>query len=710
MTAWASSCVSVFVSSTIGECASERTAAKQAIELINCEPILFESIGARPHPARATYLAGLSRSQICVIIWKESYGFIDQTTNLGISGIEDEYRQALLQGREILLYIKKSAPQRDGRLAALIDEARVSVTTYSYDDEGTLQDQIRADISSLVSSAYLDRFSSREDRLIDPSAVVTRILPAGESALVRPRLEQTLNDALQRHRIAWLIGPAGSGKTIISALWAIKRGASYVNARGLSGRHLVRSIIVSRSSGDVTSDAATSLEAGMATLRSVWRDDARWPLVIDDPADPDELMELLNDLEGSSEKARVLIATRTGRGLASSATVTVPVLDKAEIAEIISQLPSTVREQVAAVTEQMNEVYPLDIRRAVAASVIPHQEIFDDVGATNLDPETRELLALISASPEPLTLGDLGCLSSSEDSNFVTIDQRLSSISYLVVDDGLGYRPVHDDIASDLRTSLSKRPGLLKFVSLRLAQFFVRTKRHMAAFELYRQFDQSKALKAAHRAASQAAVEGRLAHTIHPLEFIAHAKRDGGERLSLAINLISLAQAYESVGNAAKSNTTLAEAEVIATQIEDDALLQLVHDQRLVARVRRELRPADLAALREMRARYKSEGQVADSARLAIEEGAILISIGDHQASIPVLREARSVFLDLEDSYGVYIATRNLIVSLNMVDGGQSEAEHLLQAIQGQSRGVGQLRERAWMCNVLARRYRLDGL
>jgi Domain of unknown function (DUF4062) len=90
MTVWPSSRVSVFVSSTIGECAPERAAAKRAIESLNCEPILFENIGARPHPARAIYLEGLSRSQICVIIWKESYGYIDP--GLGISGIEDEYR------------------------------------------------------------------------------------------------------------------------------------------------------------------------------------------------------------------------------------------------------------------------------------------------------------------------------------------------------------------------------------------------------------------------------------------------------------------------------------------------------------------------------------------------------------------------------------------------------------------------------------------
>jgi tetratricopeptide (TPR) repeat protein len=708
MTAWPSSRVSVFVSSTIGECAPERAAAKRAIESLNCDPILFENIGARPHPPRATYLEGLSRSQICVIIWKESYGYIDPS--LGISGIEDEYRQAQQQERDILAYIKKSAPERDARLASLIADARTAVTTFSYEDETTLGDQIRADISSLISGAYIDRIASRADRLVDPSAVVTGILPAGETALSRPALEQALDRSIQHHPVSWLIGRAGSGKTITLALWAIRRHASYVNARGLSGRHLVRSMVAALSSGNIASDTATSLESGLATLRSVWRDDAKWPLVIDDPADPAELTSLLDDLGGSSARARVVVAVRAGSEPPSSATVEIPNLDAAEIAEIVNQLPGAVRQRVETTIATMDAVYPLDIRRAVAANVMPQQQIFDDVGAVNLDPQTRELLALIAASPEPLTLGDLRRLSSSEEQNPIAIDERLSAISYLIIDDGLGFRPVHDDITNDLRAALSKRPALHKFVSLRLAQFFARAKRHMAAFELYRHFDPDRALTSAYRAGSQAAVEGRLAHSIPPLEFIASAKRRAGERLDLGIVLLSLAQAYESMGNTTSSNSALIEAETIATQIDDKYMLQLVQDQRLIGRVRRELRPADLAALREVRARYKSEGRVADAARLAIEEGALLISIGDHQTSIPVLREARAVFLETDDAYGVYVATRNLIASLNMVEGGQNEAEQLLHSIEGQAEGLGQLRERAWMCNILARRYRLDGL
>jgi hypothetical protein len=44
-----------------------------------------------------------------------------------------------------------------------------------------------------------------------------------------------------------------------------------------------------------------------------------------------------------------------------------------------------------------------------------------------------------------------------------------------------------------------------------------------------------------------------------------------------------------------------------------------------------------------------------------------------------------------------------------MVAGGEKEAEALLQMLAQESQGSTQLRERAWMCNILARRHRIDG-
>ena len=55
--------LAVFVSSTITECAAERAVVRDAIRSINHEPILFEEIGARPHPPRELYKARLEISK-----------------------------------------------------------------------------------------------------------------------------------------------------------------------------------------------------------------------------------------------------------------------------------------------------------------------------------------------------------------------------------------------------------------------------------------------------------------------------------------------------------------------------------------------------------------------------------------------------------------------------------------------------------------------
>ena len=118
----------------------------------------------------------------------------------------------------------------------------------------------------------------------------------------------------------------------------------------------------------------------------------------------------------------------------------------------------------------------------------------------------------------------------------------------------------------------------------------------------------------------------------------------------------------------------------------------------------------DLASLREIRKRYLTEGRLDEAGRLAVEEGAILIHISDYDQAIPVLREAHAAFVKTGDRYGEYVATRNLISALNMVDGGQPEADNLLRDLNRSSSDTGRLRERAWICNILTRRYRIDGL
>ena len=58
--------VRVFISSTLGELAEERAAARRAIRRLHLVPVWYES-GARPHRPRSMYRAYLEQSQVFAV-------------------------------------------------------------------------------------------------------------------------------------------------------------------------------------------------------------------------------------------------------------------------------------------------------------------------------------------------------------------------------------------------------------------------------------------------------------------------------------------------------------------------------------------------------------------------------------------------------------------------------------------------------------------
>ena len=115
--------IRVFISSTLEELASERVAARRAIQRLRLVPVWYES-GARPHPPRSMYRAYLAQSQVFVGIYWQRYGWV--APGMDISGLEDEYR--LAAGKPMLLYLKRPAPDQEPRLAALFDSIRAAGT------------------------------------------------------------------------------------------------------------------------------------------------------------------------------------------------------------------------------------------------------------------------------------------------------------------------------------------------------------------------------------------------------------------------------------------------------------------------------------------------------------------------------------------------------------------------------------------------------
>ena len=140
----------VFVSSTMNELADERAAARRAIERLHLTPVLFE-LGARPYPPRELYLAYLRQSDVFIGIYGTQYGWV--APGRAVSGLEDEYLAAADKPR--LVYIRSPAPDRDPRLAEMLQRVEQSGLSYhTFNRARDLGRLISDDLALLLSDHF----------------------------------------------------------------------------------------------------------------------------------------------------------------------------------------------------------------------------------------------------------------------------------------------------------------------------------------------------------------------------------------------------------------------------------------------------------------------------------------------------------------------------------------------------------------------------
>ena len=155
---------------------------------------------------------------------------------MDVSGLEDEY---LLSGtRPKLVYVKRPAPEREGRLDDMLDRIRSSdeVSYKSFSDTDELERLVADDLAFLVSEAFITNTGTevpRRARLRLPTDVSTFVGRAGE-------LEQ-LESLLRRDdvRLVTLTGPGGIGKTRLALRVAAELAPTSTKARRSSRWHLL---------------------------------------------------------------------------------------------------------------------------------------------------------------------------------------------------------------------------------------------------------------------------------------------------------------------------------------------------------------------------------------------------------------------------------------------------------------------------------------
>src|SRR5215470_5079109 len=216
--------VRVFISSTLGELAAERAAARRAITRLHLVPVFYES-GARPHPPRSMDRAYLDQSQVFVGIYWQRYGWV--APGMEISGLEDELR--LAAGKPMLLYVKRPAPDLEPRLAAMIDGIRAAGTT-SYRTFGTpreLERLLADDLAVLLSESFAGAAADTGVSATSPPRPGEAELPTGTVTFLLTDIEgstrlwetvpEAMEVALERHNSVLTEVITGHGGVVVTS-------------------------------------------------------------------------------------------------------------------------------------------------------------------------------------------------------------------------------------------------------------------------------------------------------------------------------------------------------------------------------------------------------------------------------------------------------------------------------------------------------------
>ncbi|MEV0714211.1 DUF4062 domain-containing protein [Asanoa sp. NPDC050611] len=297
----------VFVSSTLQELAVERTAVRDAINQLRLSPVMFEQ-GARPHPPREVYRAYVEQSHVFVGVYWESYGWIGPDS--GISGLADEFALAGAAGLPRLVYVKRPAPGRDPRLAALIDGLRADgdVSFREFTDATELRRIVEQDLAVLLTERF-----HRSAPTAPPAESAG--LPTPPTRLVDREPELAAVTALltgERVPLVTLTGTGGVGKTRLAIELAHRLrdryadGVRYVELAAVTkpdrvGEALARALGVrSSGAGDAVDEVVTYLR-------------------------PRELLLVLDNFEQVAEAAPVVARLlRSAPGVAVLATSRAP--------------------------------------------------------------------------------------------------------------------------------------------------------------------------------------------------------------------------------------------------------------------------------------------------------------------------------------------------------------------------------------------------
>jgi tetratricopeptide (TPR) repeat protein len=690
--------ITIFVSSRIGECRTERGIARDAIKSLNHVPILFEDLGAHPYPARETYEPRLRTSQIFVGIYRDGYGEIGP--GMTISGLEDEFSIAREVGLPQLVYARRDAASREPRLTTLIEQAKKELTVCFYDDPAELRERLRDDITAVVAQSF--HTARQIDPAIDesPSRFLDRLVPSNQR-LARSDVERGLIEALHSHHVVEVQGELGVGKTVLIAGLAVAQDFVFISGQGESPTQIAMRIANKlRAKKGQPATLVRSYDAALTTLRDAWRQSPRTIVAID-ACPRSKLIDDIVTVVGAPSSDYPLIFSISGEpeGLGFH-RFRVPRLKREEVADLsfmrFGSRPSP--EDLARLVE-LSRGIPLYLRYVRTASDI---EIKDSTLETielrrwrAVSSLSRDIVTYVCLSDQPLALDDLISLTGGSD-----LTNAIEQASVLVLERTEGFTPVHQHLRTTIRAELLRSPARHAYYAAALGKHLAESGDYSSAFFVFDRAGLPDAIRVIARASFDAGQQGDFRKLTRILNRRIDLLEPSGPSHQFCAVIVALAHAEDAAGEAESAKKRWQEAQRMAGQLGDSRLRHQIRAGFLSREALTTASPASLQDLAAQRDELLSANEDWLAGSVALDLSTIFIRIGREKEGAENARIAATKFDAIGDTYGADLARRNLASALSQIPGQEDEAKRLSEEFTLADTS-GSKRLHAFRCNLL---------
>ncbi len=688
----------VFVSSTIGECAAERSVAKKAIRSLNFEPILFEDVGARPYPPRDLYVSRLEASHVFVAIYRKSYGSV--APGMTISGIEDEFNIASRRGIDRLIYVYETDEEREPPLTDLVEHATITGVSYwKYSNPDELYERIRDDVTSVVSQRFLEQEPAVE-QVPSGGDVLTSLLPNLEHRFLRAEVVNAILTTLEERRRVVVTGPLGVGKTVLLAQLSETEDWLHIDAQGISRLDLCTRIA-----------NAARQQLGQPRL-TFWSEDSareaaeeairegQWTLAVDSPVDFEFVWNL------HLERSRLVVGCRSHTPVPQEYILEIPRLSREEIRHWVTTWRKRPPKQAElAQLDRASEGNPLYLRFYALGEPSEIDLSLRDLevnAVRSLSARTREILSYLTLVGAPLSLADLHSLSGSDLDGPEAVASVLDEASGLIRQSSGRVGLIHEHLRMTLLQQLHRQRARLGFFASHLGKYFENSDRPLLAFSVYDEAGEVTSCEGVlDKAAHEAALRGGGAAAVRVFRRMVERARKRVGAAEEVYSLVNLSYALAQIGSRTDARNVLEAAESTAGD-DEELLLRVQEGRTLLSRVPDE-RIAKFLALREAHA---LRDDPFSEVRICTQLTAEYITNDRFVEAEETARVALEYFSAAGDQYGVQLAKVNLAVALAEIDGRQREASILVRELHDAIDPGQYPRERAVLCNLLTRHYR----